>query len=416
MDILSEDSYKPIFIFFLLAGITYNVFASDKEPAQILADSYQLPDRLTSEDAERVISDLNQALGLCKDADLRFRIKYRIGILYFKVGCFDKAYDYFGDISQRPDCPDLIRLFSLNMSGHIHRMQARDKKALDAFEDLIALSKRFLPKDADEPNPPTVLKLTISAVFAKAEIYQYQQKYASAITEYNRALSLLKENKVSGLVNYIPLAMDRIAQLNLIKDNLDVFCKTNRQLIEKYSGYYRTPIIRFETEAAKVLKEKNPHIDFSRGSYETPAKLITYLKSSKDKDQIQRTLSLLENLCKQYEGTYGGFLLSYHYAWLLDAANQRDAAANIFAKLDKTVVKKTYDNPGIDIIVKTIADYAKLQQAIILGEAGNYRQAFETLYSVRGDPNDTHLLNLTESVKKGLDTLKREVPKDVDDQ
>jgi tetratricopeptide (TPR) repeat protein len=416
MDILSEDSYKPMFIFFLLAGVTFSVFASDKEPAQILADSYKLPDRLTSEDAERIISDLNQALGLCRDGDLRFRIKYRIGILYFKAGCFDKACDYFVDISQRPDCPDLIRLFSLNMSGQVHRMQARDKKALDAFENLIALSKRFLPKDADELNLVTVLKLTVSAVFAKAEIYQYQQKFASAISEYNRALSLLKENKVSGSVNYIPLAMDRIAQLNLIKDNLDVFCKTNQQLVEKYPGYYRIPIIRFETEAVKILKEKNPHIDFPRGSYETPAKLITYLKSSRDKDQMCRTLSLLENLCKQYEGTYGGFLLSYHYAWLLDAANQKDAAANVFAKLDKTVVKETYDNPGIDIIVKTIADYAKLQQAIILGEVGNYKQALETLYLVGGDPNDTHLLNLTESVKKSLETLKREVPEDVNDQ
>jgi len=109
-------------------------------------------------------------------------------------------------------------------------------------------------------------------------------------------------------------------------------------------------------------------------------------------------------------------LLGYHHAWLLDAAGQKDSAAKAFEAVHKDNIKDTSDNPGIAAVISTAVDYARLQKAIILGEAGNYRDALECVYSIRADPNNTHLSNLTDSIEKALQTLKREVPKDANDQ
>jgi len=417
MDTLSKDSYKLILIFtFILSGISINAFANNKKPAQILADSYQLLDRLTAENAEGIISDLNQALGLCTDLELEFRIKYRIGILYFKVGYLNKALDYFAHISDVPDCPDLVRLCALNMAGQIYRMAAKDKEALDAFEKLIVLSKRILPKDPNGVNLSTVLKLNISAVFTKAEIYQYKQKYDSAIAEYNRVLVFLKENKMSVPDSYVPSAMDKISQLSLMCDDLEGFSKTTQQLIEKYPGYYRIPIIRFEIEVVKNLKEKNPNIDFPRGSFDAPARLIALIKNSGSKELKDKVTVLLKDLCSQHLQSYGGILLGYHYAWLLDASGEQKQAAKVLEDVCKQAVAINPDVPGTASVISTLTDYAKLQQAVIFGEKNKYREALEIVYSLKPDPNDVHMLNLSDSIEKALQTLKREVPKDVNDK
>lgn len=416
MDILKRDNYRLILILFLLAVTNFNAFAGDKEAAQILIDSHKLHERLTIEETEKVISDLNRVLGICTDEYLQFRIKYRIAILHFKTGSFDKACSCFKKISQTPDSPDLVRMCSLNMSGQIYRVQAKDKEALEAFEELIVLSKKFLSKDPNKANPSTVLKLGITAGFAKAEIYQYEQKYDSAISEYKRVLARFEENKISNTNSYAPLAMDRISQLSLMRGDIEGFCQVTAQLIERYPDYYRIPIIKFETDAVKIIKKKNPAIDFARGSFEAPAMLISFIKDTGDKELVQKITVLLENLNREYQGTYGWILLGYHHAWLLDAAGQKDSAAKAFEAIHKDNFKDTSDNPGIATVISTAADYTRLQKAIILGEAGNYRDALECVYSIRADPNNTHLSNLADSIEKALETLKREAPKDANNQ
>ena len=416
MDILKKDNYRLILILLLLSAVIFDAFASEKQATQMLIDSYKLPEDLIIEGAEKAITDLNHALNICTDKDFQFRIKYRIAMLYFKASNFGKACDYFKNISQAQECPDLIRMCSFNMSGQIHRMQAKDKEALGAFEELIVLSKTYLQNDPNRASPSTVLKLAITARFAKAEIFQYQQEYDSAISEYKRILAFLEENKISNTNSYAPLAMDRISQLSLMRCYIEGFSQPITQLIEKYPDYYRTPIIRLEAEAVKILKQKNEAVDFARGSFEAPARLIAFLKDTKDKELINRITILLENLRSEYQGTYGGILLGYHHAWLLDAAGQKQEAAKVLDGICKEAASGNYDNPGITSVISMLTDYARLQQAVILGEAGNYRDALEIVYSVRTDPNDTHLSNLTDSIKKALETLKREVPKNVNDQ
>ena len=116
MDIPKKDSYKKIvFAVFLVLASGFNALAQEKQPPQILIDSYKLPDELTTEAAEKTISELNRALALCTYDDLKFRIQYRIGILYFKSGDFSQAVNSFDKVAQSNDCPDLLRLCSLNI-------------------------------------------------------------------------------------------------------------------------------------------------------------------------------------------------------------------------------------------------------------------------------------------------------------
>ena len=417
MDILKKDSFRKIvFAVFLVLASGLNALAQEKQSAQILIDSYKLPDNLTTEAAGKAISELNQALTLCTDDTLKFRIEYRIGIFYFKSSDLVQAVDSFKKVAQLTDCPDLIRLCSLNMVGQIYRMQAKDDKALKAFEELIEQSQKFLSNNANQENPSSVLKLSVTAGFAKAEIYQYNQDYDSAITEYKRIYSCLKSNKTPETNNYAPLALDRISQFCLIRDKVGDYNQTAIELVGKYPDYYRTPIIKLETEAVKILKEKDITVDFPRGSLDAPARLIAHIKDNGDKELKEKTASLLKDLSSQYRQSYDGILLGYHYAWLLDASGEQKQAAKVLEDICKQAVAINPDVPVTASVISTLTDYAKLQQAVILGEESKYREALEVVFSVKPDPNDVHMSNLADSIEKALEVLKREVPKDVNDQ
>ena len=416
MDILKKDSYRIIvFELFLVLVTGLNVLAQEKRPALVLIDSYKLPDKLTAEAVEKVISELNQASALCTDDALKFRIEYRIGILYFKRGDLSQAVDSFKKVAQS-DCPDLTRLCSLNMAGQIYRMQAKDDNALKAFEKLIEQSRKIFTKDPNQENPSSILKLAVTAGFAKAEIYQYKQDYDSAIAEYKKIIACLKPGKALKTNNYAPLALDRISQFYLIKDKVEDYNQTVIELIKKYPDYYRIGIIRLETEAVKILKGKDTTVDFPRGSLDAPARLIALIKDTGDKEFKNRVTALLKDLSNQYRQSYGGILLGYHYAWLLDASGKQKQAAEVIKDICKQAASVNPDMPGIASVISTLAGYAKLQQAVIFGEENRYKEALEIVHSLKPDPNDVHMSNLTDSIEKALQTLKREVPKDVNEQ
>jgi len=420
MDILKKDSCSVAAIFIAMVVILHNTsftaLPDNTSAAKVLTGSYELAETLSLESVEKIVSYLKQALESCDDSELIFRIRYRIGILYFKAGSLDKAALQFEQTSKDVNCPELIRLCSLNMTGQISRMTGKDKEALRAFDDLLKVAEKRLQNKTQDANILTLLKLSTTAAFGQAEIYQYQRNYDASIKEYKRLLDILGKNKSAGLEKYIPLARDRISQLYLICGVLESYFHTAQKLIEECPRYYRVPIVKLEIEAVKFLNGSIPQIEFPNGSFDAPVELIIYVKTKKENPQIPEIISTLEELCKQYNGTYAALLLNYHHAWLLDAAGQKHDSAKVLAKINESPIKDIDDNIGIQTAVNTIATYAKLQRAIILGEAGNYKPALETAYSVKPDPNNIHLLNLTESIKKSLKTLKREVPNDAKSQ
>jgi tetratricopeptide (TPR) repeat protein len=418
MGIPKKDSYsKIVFAAFCVLVSGFNALAQEIQPVHVLIDSYKLPDKLTPETAEKTISELNRAFALCTDDVLKYRIEYRVGMIYFKAGDLAKAASCFEKISQTSGCPDIIKFCSLNMAGQIYRMQAKDDEALKAFEELIKLSQEFLAKDSNQESPASILKLAVTAGFAKAEIYQYNQDYNSAITEYKRiAVFLLKSGKASEADNYASLALDRMSQFYLMGNKVEDYNQTAIELIEKYPDYYRTGIVKLETKAVKILKKKDASIDFPRGSFDAPARLITLIKDSGDKEFKNEAGILLKDLSSQYRESYGGILVGYHYAWLLDALGEQKQATEVLEDINKQAVSINIDMPGIAQVIGALTDYARIQQAIILGEENRYKEALEIVCSLKTDPNDVHLSNLADSSKKTLETLKREVPKDVNVQ
>ena len=414
MDTPKKDSYKRIvFAIFCVLAFSLNVLAQEGQPVQVLIDSYDLPDKLTSETAEKTIPKLNQALALCTNNELKFRIEYRIGMVYFKAGDFSGALDSFNKAALSDDCPDLVRLCSLNMAGQIYRMQAKDDKALEIFEELVEQSQKFLNKNPSQKNPASILKLAVTAGFARAEIYQYNQDHDFAIAEYRKIIASLKSGKIPGANNYAPLALDRISQFYLIDGKVEGYSQAAGELVEKYPDYYRVPIVRLQNEAVKILKENDTSVNFPRGSFDAPVRLIALIKESGDKELKDRVTVLLESLSSQYSQSYGGILLGYHNAWLLDVSGEQKQAAEVLEDICKQAVSINPDSPGITRVINTFSDYAKLQQAIILGEENRYGDALEIIHSLKPAPNDVHIPGLADSIEKALQTLKREVPKDV---
>jgi len=417
MDIQKKDSSNSISKFVLIAlvlfNISFNAFADGSAARKKLIDSYRLPEKLTEKRLKEIVSDLQNSLTGFDDNELVFRIRYRIGILYFKAGHIDRAGKQFHQISQEPNCPQLVRLCSLNMTGQISRMLAKDNEAIENFCELLRLSEKYLLDDNEDTILSTLLKLTVTAAFQCAEIYQYQQNYDAAIIKYKRLLGILEKNKQMRLKRYITLAKDRISQLSLMSgaDYLDQYYGTAQDIIQNFPDYYRVPIIKLEVEAIKFLRKNTSQNHFPNGSFDAPVKIITYLKDCKDKVQIRSIFYVLENLCREYDGTYGAVLLNYHYACLLDATGDKEKAANTFAKITLSTAQKLNVGDSVQAVIKIIAEYAKLQQAVILGEIGNYQQAIKAVENIKMYPESYHLSKLVESVVKSLETLKREVPK-----
>ena len=139
------------------------------------------------------------------------------------------------------------------MAGQIYRMQAKDDKALKIFEELIEQSQKFLNKNPSQKNPASILKLAVTAGFARAEIYQYNQDHDFAIAEYRKIIASLKSGKIPGANNYAPLALDRISQFYLIDGKVEGYSQAAGELVEKYPDYYRVPIVRLQNFSCLFL-------------------------------------------------------------------------------------------------------------------------------------------------------------------
>jgi len=108
-------------------------------------------------------------------------------------------------------------------------------------------------------------------------------------------------------------------------------------------------------------------------------------------------------------------MLGYQYAWLLDSLGKKYQAAQILDGISKHTMSINLDISGNKKGINTLVNYAKIQQAIINSENFEYKNALEIIDFLKIDPNDTHILTLTDSIAKGLQVLIREVPQDVND-
>lgn len=341
---------------------------------------------------------------------------YSNGIDYFKAGDLEEALSSFEKYESDIGSPYIVRLCSINMVGQIYRMQAKDDKALIAFEKLIEQAHELFREEPNKVIPLYVSKLVTAAGFAKAEIYQYNHEYDRAIGEYKRIVDYLKAHGYFEANSYAPLALDRMSQLYLISGRVEDYYDAAGELIKKHPSYYRTGIVKFEAEAIKKLRQQDDGAAFARGSYDAPARLIELIKESGDNELNESTSLVLEGLLGQHKNSYSGVLLGYHYAWVLDAAGEREKAIELFEIVGKEASQAGFERQSVTLITNALGNYAKLQQAVILGDKNKYREAIGVIKTLDPDANDVHIFNLSNSIGNAMETLKREVPKDANDQ
>lgn len=410
MAIQKKESFR-IIISIAVLFLTLPIAAAEDSAYNILIKSYKVPQQLTEKTAEQIIADLQGAIGNCDNKQLRCRLKYRIGMLHFKANSFPQASSCFERLIDEDNYSDLIRICSLNMAAQIARMEGKDQQAFAFFDNLITTVDKFLENDTDSKDILVPLKLFTMASFAKAEMYQYQQHYKDAAKQYEMLIDVLQTHPLPELHEYLPLAKDKLSQLKLMGSDFKGYFSLTKELAEQFPDYERTPIAQFEAKAVEFIKSIAPHTKFTRGGFDAPAILIGYAKNKGKSAQLEEFLLVIENLSKKYKGTHGGLILSYHYASLLDSLGETEKCSVVLAKIVATKSASDTKKEG-QLIEDMIIEYAKIQYALILGEILQYTQALKVASTVKTSKDNQHLLELTQSIKKSLETLKREVPID----
>ncbi|MFC1676500.1 tetratricopeptide repeat protein [Planctomycetota bacterium] len=410
MAIPKKDNFNRMMIYLALISSVILIqaeksYADVDETVEILKASYKLPLIVTTAQAELVAAGLEDTLSDCNDDHLAARVKYRIGVIYFKASMMNKSKDKFLQITNDPQSPKFIRICSFNMIGQISRLIGADGEALEAFDQVVSLIGQEKVSAADL----APVRLVCSALFSRAEIYELQKNYAASIAEYNRLVDMLKNSDMFN--QYMALVIDRMSQLYLRQGNVDKYKEVAKVLIVDCPQYYRTPLIKLEIECAMLLKKTSPNFDFKNSSFDLPVQIIAYFKDSTNPIWAESITTEFEKLCKNHTNTYAGILLKYHYAWLLDTLGEKEKAAEMFAQVFSTNTIDTVSKSWKKANIENIQEYAKIQHAIILGEKAEYKRALSALNNLQTHPDNSHLSKLAKSVINGLHILKKEVPK-----
>ena len=406
----SSGTLLIITVVLVILIATCTVVGKSPSPMKVFIDSYGIKDDMLPADLVKIALNLEKSLEACEDSKLVFRIKYRIGVLLYKAGKINEACLMFEQTATEANCPLLVRISSLNMAGQIHRLLGQTKKSLETFDNILTTTEKSLTTEKYTV-PPIVLKLAALAVFGRGEIYQQQEKYKLACQEYKRLFNILQYTGQDEFDRYKAICKDRMAQLYLIDGNSTGYLKASRDIVKSHPKYYRVALIEFEMAALELLSQDSYDMKFPRGSFDVPVRLVVYATENPNDEKVADIISWLEKHSTSHENNYSIAIVNYHYAWLLDVTGKHQEAADMLGRISQVRSFNGDEHGFLAPLLKDLDHYACLQRATILGEVGEYKAAIKSAHSIPDDPNNIHLSSLTESIKEGLETLKREVPK-----
>jgi tetratricopeptide (TPR) repeat protein len=387
------------------ASVTLNYVMAIDDTTQA---SCSLVSKLSLDEIPKEIERLQKRLKRCTDRDNASKIKYRIGLLYFKDAKLDRAESIFDDIANDKDASLLIRICGLNMSAQTARLFGDDRRTLEIFDKLIHLCSRNI---SDSQNKGALEYLHCSALVSKTELYELRQKYDLAIEQYRLLLELLGDKENENLTQkFGPSAYERLAQLYLRYGNYESYHKAIANIKNKFPDYKRMPILELEAESVGLIADSDLVQKWSRKSSQAPAIVAGTLVIERDKDYQKKVAHTFETLCQKYQDSEWTILLNYHYAWLLDSINDDDKASVVLDKIYSAKSETTLKGTLADF-VPTLKAYAAIQNAIILAERQDCKKALNVLKKIELPSNHKHLSKLKESVIKSTQILKREVPK-----
>ena len=411
MDIQKKGNCNSMFL--AVVGAALALTASSACPAdtdtaaRVLMATYGRDATVEIAQADTVVESLEAVMADCSDDYLLSRIKYRIGVIYFKSNLLNEAKGRFLKLSGDPKCAELIRVCSLNMAGQISRMEGDNEAALDAFGKMVRLCSEQL---SGAEGKSAFAKLRCAAMFGIGEIHELEQDFGPSIAQYTALLEAIPQIKAKETSNLAALVHDRISQQHLRQGQIDKYLEQAQELIRRHPGYYRTPVVEYETECVKLLRGRPGSPEFTNGSYVAPAEVVASLKDPNSGITLQQLSGRLGNLCEEHKDTYGGILLRYHYAWVLDALGEKTRAAQMLEQIASGNVSTQGGGSLPQGVLDTLQEYSKIQFAILAAESADYGKAIRMLSTLRTHAEKSHISTLLLSVNQSIETLRREVP------
>ncbi len=413
-----------VILIFLTAAISIGA-GDDRTPHGLLMSTYDSGHVITVEEAEALLDRLGKALSACRDEDLAWRIRYRIGVIDFRAGRMTEALSLFERMVDAPGTPDLIQACSLNMLGQSARLLNEDGKALRAFGSLAGLTEKLLAGvegdsacDRSQEAARTdasqrfLRRLWCTALISRAEIDERGGDYAAAAAEYERLLQAETALTGGGISpDIVPLAMDRLSQLHLQRQDSGEYLNITAALTTRYPTYHRTPRIELERMCVRILPDTDGDSEYPQGVLHAVERLIARLKRSEAERFTAEVLDDVDRLYQKYRDAPGGSTIAYCYAWMLDAAGMRDRAIDVIARAcsENEAARPTASdvNPGHTAVLR---EYAVILRTVMLVERGDYDEALQLLANAPPDADpESHPAQLAESMRKCIQTLKREV-------
>ncbi len=417
MDIQKKENCNSMFLAVVGAALVLtagSVCPADTDMAAgVLKATYGRDATVEIAQAAAVVESLQAAMAECNDGFLASRIKYRIGVIYFKTNLLKEAKGAFLNLTDDPKCAEVIRVCGLNMVGQISRMQGDNEAALVAFGKMVKLCSK-LPSDADDK--PAYARLMCAGLFAMGEIYELQQDYGPSITRYTALLKAIPRFEGQGTSKLPALVRDRISQLYLRQGQTDKYLEQAKELISRHPGYYRTPVVEYEAECVQLLSNRPGSPEFANGSYVAPAEVVASLKGPNNEAALRELSDKLGNMWEEHKDTYGGILLGYHYAWILETLGEKTGAAQILEQMALCNVPAENGQGPPRPVVDTLQEYSKIQSAILAAESADYGKALKMLANLREHPENSHISTLLLSLNQSVETLRREVPTNENDK
>lgn len=337
------------------------------------------------------------------------RPNYQTALRQFRAGETEKAEIAFRELAGEEDGPWAVRACSLNMLGQIARLGGEGPKAREVFGRLASLLEPIVVNESRSADPALV-RLFGAACISMAEIAEQAADPKAAITEYERILRasrLISDNP--WLNEQSPRIMDKVAQLRLSTRDVDGYLRCAERLRQNYPAYERAVLVELEMECIRLLQGSGDPAVVPQNSYDAPAWAIACARSGDGASMRSRLLDIAASTCPKLPRTCADLVACYHAAWIFESLGDVGEATRRFNQVVSADVGPLEHSFITDRTVETIRGYARVQHAILLAETDRYDEALRALAAVFEPHGETHIAKLTESTRKNIETLKREI-------
>lgn len=410
MDTRKKESYRK-YLYCAVLLISNLSWATDQTAFDSLKDSFKIGQEEPAEIIKGAINRLQKEQCGCKNPELKERIDYRIGMLNYRVGNLQLALEQFNKIILLPPKSLTVLLFSINMAAQINRMDGQDVQALHYYSRLIQTLVGSKENAIHDIGEKTFWKLYVAAIYGKSEIQAFHKQYPDVEKTYKSAIILLCLESSDLKKEYLAALYDRLSQIYLMTDRYSEYNETIIMIQKDCPEYWRLPLILLEAYAIHFLKNEGETAIYSTGSADVSVRLIDYIKNNHDQDKIGQIESKFQEIMKKSTDMFSSLVLKYHYAWFLDAIGKKEQSYQMFSQISDYRSETASETIEKDFIIHKLISYSKLQMALLDGEMERYKEGLECLNMLARDPNDKHVVNMTDSLRSSLEVLKREVPK-----